>query len=119
MEQAAMRAGAVGAAAITSLAVADEEISIGAAAEYAPGIGRVDFVLVDLTREAPANVVERTDIRYPVPLPEQVSASWTASAALAAGGTYRVFFHVYDRSGVNLVAYDRRDFTRAEKGDHR
>jgi len=119
MEQAALRAGAVGTAAITSLAVADEEISIGAAGEYAHGIGGVDFVVVDLARDAPANVVERTDVQYPAPLPERVSARWTASAALVSGVAYRVFFHVYDRSGVNLVAYDRRDFTCTEKGDHR
>jgi hypothetical protein len=36
---------------------------------------------------------------------------------LAPHRQYRVFFHVYDRSGVNLVAYDRRDFTCQSKGE--
>jgi len=35
---------------------------------------------------------------------------------LSAGLSYRVLFRVYDRTGVNLVAYERRDFTYESKG---
>ena len=111
MKLAAKRVHSVGSAEITTFAVDGRELSVAAKGGYAAGIGRVDFVLVDLTRAAPTNVVERTDIHYPAPLPEETSARWTSSADLGEGVAYRVFFHVYDRSGVNLVAYDRRDFT--------
>lgn len=110
MQDARAAAGAVGTASITDVSVGESGIAVGAEGEYAPGIGRVGFVLLDLSQRAPANVVELTDVQYPLPLPEHAGANWTSSAALVSGVAYRLFFHVYDRTGVNLVAYDRRDF---------
>jgi hypothetical protein len=55
-------------------------------------------------------VVDRKDVEYARP-PEQIAEAWESSVALTAELPYRLFFHVYDRTGVNLVAYDRRDFT--------
>src|SRR5947209_5391783 len=104
MELAARSLRSAGDAEITCFAVDGGKLSVAATGGYAAGIGRVDFVLVDLTQAAPTNVVERTDIHYPAPVPEQASARWTSSAELEEGVAYRIFFHVYDRSGVNLVA---------------
>jgi hypothetical protein len=42
--------------------------------------------------------------------------TWESSIELTPRLSYRVFFHVYDRTGVNLVAYDRRDSTYESKG---
>ena len=95
-------------AAITSLSPEGGGIAVAASASYGPGIGRLGFVLIDLTTAVP---VEQGDVDYAVPLPSEVCASWASTAALAPGEVYRAFFHVYDRTGVNLVAYDRRDFT--------
>jgi hypothetical protein len=77
--------------------------------------GRVDFVLVDLTSDPVENVVDREDVDY-AKRPRQVAEAWQSSVALTPERPYRVFFHVYDRTGVNLVAYDRRDFTCESKG---
>lgn len=85
-------------------------ISVRGTGLYGPGIGRVGFVLIDLGQEPPANVLDREDVEYAAPLPKRVTEAWR-SAALTPGAPHRVFFHVYDRSGVNLVAYDRCDFT--------
>lgn len=101
---------AVGTATITSCTSNRSAVTIAAAGDYEPGIGRVGFVLIDLGEDAPANVVDREDVDYCTSLPTRVSEEWT-SVALIAETPYRVFFHVYDRTGVNLVAYDRRDFT--------
>lgn len=100
---------AVGTAKITSCTTNCSGIAIGAVGDYEHGIGRVGFVLIDLSEDAAANVVDREDVDYCTSLPTRVTEEWT-SVALIAGLPYRVFFHVYDRTGVNLVAYDRRDF---------
>jgi hypothetical protein len=103
-------------AAITNLAPASSGFSMQAAASYGNGIGRVDFVLIDLTSDPLANVVERKDVEYSKSR-QSVAETWASSVALASQRQYRVFFHVYDRSGVNLVAYDRRDFTCQSQGE--
>lgn len=97
-------------ATILELALAQDAVSAAAHGSHGPGIGRVGFVLVDLSRDPAANVVERKDVDYPEPR-TQVDVAWTSHAPLVRGAAYRAFFHVYDRTGVNLVAYDRRDFT--------
>lgn len=85
-------------------------IWIAASGSCERGIGRVGFVLVDLEQELAASVVGGKVVDYSGSLPQRVSEEWT-TAALTPGTQYRAFFHVYDRTGVNLVAYDRRDFT--------
>jgi hypothetical protein len=97
-------------ASIVELRLARDTISAAARGSHAAGIGRVDFVLVDLSRDPAANVVDRKDVDYAEPR-TQVDEAWTSDAPLIRGAAYRAFFHVYDRTGVNLVAYDRRDFT--------
>ena len=101
---------AVAGAAITSLAPTVAGLSVTATGEHEAGIGRVDFVLVDLTGDPFSDVVDRKDVDYARP-PRHVTDAWASSVVLTPGVAYRLFFHVYDRSGVNLVAYDRRDFT--------
>jgi hypothetical protein len=101
---------ASGSAAIGRLVAARSGLAVAATGSYTEGIGRVDFVLVDLTGDPLENVVDRKDVDYAKP-PKQVAEAWDSSVALAADVPYRVFFHVYDRTGVNLVAYDRRDFS--------
>jgi hypothetical protein len=113
MDDSSSRAGqavAPGSAAIASLVAAPSGLAVAATGSYAEGIGRVDFVLVDLTGDPLESVVDRKDVDYAKP-PKHVAEAWDSSVALAAELPYRVFFHVYDRTGVNLVAYDRRDFT--------
>ncbi len=97
-------------AAITSLTATTQGVSVAATADYDAGIGRVDFVLVDLTGDPFAEAVDRKSVDF-ARSPTRVTDTWTSHIALEAGIAYRVFFHVYDHSGVNLVAYDRRDFT--------
>jgi hypothetical protein len=100
---------ACGSAAITNLLPSRLGISVMATGDHEAGIGRVDFVLADLTIDPPANVIDRKDIDYSRP-PKLVSEAWVSAVGLTAAHQYRVFFHVYDRTGVSLVAYDRRDF---------
>jgi len=104
-------AGGTGSARIMGVAEGRKGTRVSATGTFGAGIGRVDFVLVDLASEQPATVMDRLDVDYAPPLLKEVSETWTTSASLAPGRTYRAFFHVYDRSGTNLVAYDRRDFT--------
>ncbi len=101
---------------INELVATTSGISVAATGRHEPGIGRVDFLLVDLTKDAFASVVDRKDVDYSVP-PTGVGEAWSSNVPLAAESSYRLFFHVYDRSGVNLVAYDRRDFTVPRKGE--
>jgi hypothetical protein len=97
-------------ATIVELTLAQDTVSAAARGTHAGGIGRIDFVLVDMGCDPAANVVERKDVDFPEPR-TQVDEAWTSEAPLVRGAAYRAFFHVYDRTGVNLVAYDRRDFT--------
>ena len=97
-------------AAITRLAPTGAGLSVTATANYDAGIGRADFVLVDLTSELFADALDRKDVDF-ARSPTRVTEAWQSAVSLAPGIAYRLFFHVYDRSGVNLVAYDRRDFT--------
>jgi len=101
---------AVAGAAITNLAPTIAGLAVTATAGYDAGIGRVDFVLVDLTSDPLSDVVDRKDVDF-AKSPSRVTDAWSSSVSLTPGIAYRVFFHVYDRSGVNLVAYDRKDFT--------
>lgn len=98
-----------GSAEITGTSRNGSGVCLRASGWYPAGIGRVGFVLIDLGAELAASVVDRDDIDYSLSLPDRVSEEWK-SAALTPGAAYRAFFHVYDRTGVNLVAYDRRDF---------
>ena len=100
---------APGTAAITNLAPASCGFSMRASGHYDDGVGRIDFVLIDLTSDPLVNVVERKDVEYSKSR-QTVAETWASSVVLKPKTQYRVFFHVYDRSGVNLVAYDRRDF---------
>jgi hypothetical protein len=100
-----------GRARIESVEESAKGASFSAIGTFAAGIGRVDFLLVDLGNDQSPKVVDRRDVHYSVPLPNEVSETWRSVATLAPGATYRAFFHVYDRSGTNLVAYDRSDFT--------
>jgi hypothetical protein len=102
-----------GAAAITHVAATTTGVSVAASAAYRPGIGRVDFLVVDLTSATVSDVVARKDADL-AGSPSRVTDAWSSSVPLKSGTAYRLFFHVYDRSGVNLVAYDRRDFTCSE-----
>jgi hypothetical protein len=104
----------VGTAAITTRRPVGPGVSVVATGAYEPGIGRVGFVLIDLAGTAAANVVDRKDVGYGAPLPTRVSEAWR-TGPLTPGTAYRVFFHVYDRTGVNLVAYDREDFITSER----
>jgi len=97
-------------ATIVELRLGQGSVSAAARGAHAAGIGRVDFVLVDLSRDPSTNVVDRKDVDYEQ-VPTRVDEAWTFEAPLVRGAAYRAFFHVYDRTGVNLVAYDRRDFT--------
>jgi hypothetical protein len=97
-------------ATIVELRLGRDSVSAAARAHHGAGIGRVGFVLIDLSRDPAANIVERKDVDYAEP-PTQVDEAWTSQLPLVRGAAYRAFFHVYDRTGVNLVAYDRRDFT--------
>ncbi|MFY9577977.1 MAG: hypothetical protein WAQ33_01500 [Gaiellaceae bacterium] len=101
---------AVAEAAITNLASTITGLTVTATAEYDAGIGRVGFVLVDLTSDPLSDVVDRKDVDF-ARSPSHVTDAWASPVSLMPGIAYRVFFHVYDRSGVNLVAYDRKDFT--------
>src|SRR5438876_206543 len=98
-----------GAATITRLAPTIAGLSVAATGEHDAGIGRVDFVLVDLTSDSFSDVVDRKDVDF-ARSPTHVTDAWSSSVPLTPGIAYRLFFHVYDRSGVNLVAYDRCDF---------
>jgi hypothetical protein len=98
------------AASIVELRLGRSTVSAEAHASHDGGIGRVGFVLVDLARDPAANVVDRMDVDYAQPQ-TRVDEAWVSEVPLERGAAYRAFFHVYDRTGVNLVAYDRRDFT--------
>jgi hypothetical protein len=99
-----------GSAAIARLVPAPSGLAVAATGSYEAGVGRVDFVLVDLAGDLLTNIVDRKDIDY-AKAPDRVAEAWESGVALIPELPYRVFFHVYDRTGVNLVAYDRRDFT--------
>jgi hypothetical protein len=98
----------VGSVAITRLVPAPSGLATAATGCYEAGVGRVDFVLVDLAGD-PTDVVDRKDVEYAKP-PTRVGEAWESSVALTPERAYRLFVHVYDQTGVNLVAYDRRDF---------
>src|SRR5438445_5244620 len=84
-----------GSARLVSAEDGAEGTSFAAIGSFRAGIGQVDFVLVDLGNDRPGEAVDRRDIQYAAPLPNQVSEAWTPAAPLAPGGTYRVVFHVY------------------------
>ena len=97
-------------ATITEITLGREGLSAAAQAGHEQGIGRVGFLLVDLGGEPTPAIVDRKDVDYAQPR-TRVAEAWTSEVPLIPGTAYRAFFHVYDRTGVNLVAYDRRDFT--------
>jgi hypothetical protein len=79
-------------ATITSLTATSAGLAVTATASYEPGIGRVAFVLVDLTGDPPANAVDRKDVDYAKP-PRQVAEARDSSVALTAELPYRVFLN--------------------------
>ncbi len=97
-------------ATITEITLGRDGIAAAARAGNEHGIGRVGFLLVDLGGEPTPAVVDRKDVDYAQPR-TYVDEAWTSSVPLVRGAAYRAFFHVYDRTRVNLIAYDRRDFT--------
>ena len=97
-------------ATITEITLGREGLAAAAQAGHEQGIGRVGFLLVDLGGEPTPAIVDRKDVDYAQPR-TRVAEAWTSEVPLIPGTAYRAFFHVYDRTGVNLVAYDRRDFT--------
>ena len=97
-------------ATITEITLGREGLAAAAQAGHEQGIGRVGFLLVDLGGEPTPAIVDRKDVDYAQPR-TRVDEAWTSEVPLVPGTAYRAFFHVYDRTGVNLVAYDRRDFT--------
>ena len=71
---------------------------------------RVDSkIAAEVPNFDPGDVVDRKDVDF-ARSPTHVTDAWSSSVPLTPGIAYRLFFHVYDRSGVNLVAYDRCDF---------
>ena len=98
-------------AAITSLTATIAGLTVAATADYHAGIGRIDFVLVDLTSDPFAEAVDRKNVDF-ARSPTEVTDVWISHAPLTPGVAYRIFFHVYDHNGVNLVGYDRKDFTK-------
>ena len=98
-------------ATITDVRASGGKIAIEASGFYDGGVGRIDFALVDLTREPDSNVVDCKAVDYAVPLPTDVAAAWTSTSELTPGIPYRLFFHLYDRTTANLIAYDSRDFS--------
>jgi hypothetical protein len=107
----ARRAALAATAAITDARAKHQRISVHARGAHGGGVGRADFVLVDLTRDAGSNVVDCKGVDYLAPLPTEVSAAWTSAVALTPGIPYRLFFHLYDRTTASLVAYDSHDFS--------
>jgi hypothetical protein len=101
---------APGSAAIRSLVASRAGVAITATGGHEAGVGRVDFLLVDLAEDPLTNVVDRKTVEY-AKAPHQVAEAWESRVPLEVGRPHRVFFHVYDRTGVGLVAYDRCDFT--------
>lgn len=106
-------------AAIVSLTPSCSGISVTGAGSYQQGIGKVAFVLADLSVSIfyPSNpVVDRKEFSYnSKPLPKQVTESWSSTFALTPGTPYRVVFQVWGKlapySGLSLVAYDGANFT--------
>lgn len=98
-----------GLAEIARLVPKQSGVLVTATGWHANGIARIGFVLIDLAGDSRSNVVDRKDVDYAKP-PTEVAEEWVSRETLAAERSYRLLFHVYDTTGVNLVAYDRRDF---------
>ena len=94
---------------IAALAPTPCGLSATATGSYRAGIGRVDFVIVDLAGDAFDNVVDRKNVDYANP-PTRINEAWSPQIRLGSERVYRLLFHVYDATGVNLVAYASRDF---------
>ena len=102
-------------AAIVSLTPSCSGISITGTGSYQQGIGKVAFVLMDVSESYPV-IVDRKEFSYnSKPLPKQVTESWSSTLALTPGTPYRVVFQVWGKlapySGLSLVAYDGKNFT--------
>ena len=99
-------------AAIVSLTTSCSGISVTGTGSYQQGIGRVTFVLIDLTKDPYSNLVDSKYIYYSKPLPKQVTETWNSTVSLTPGTTYRVGFDIWDYAGWRVqLALDRRDFT--------
>ena len=101
-------------AAIVSLTPSCSSISITGTGSYQQGIGKVAFVLADVSESYPV-IVDRKEFSYnSKPLPKQVTESWSSTVALTPGTPYRVVFQVWGKlapySGLSLVAYDGKNF---------
>src|SRR5438552_6573563 len=82
-------------AAITALTPACAGISVTGTGSNGQGIGRSDFVLIDMTKDPFTNLVDSKYFYYIMPLPKQVTESWTSGVSLIPGTPYRVFFHIW------------------------
>ena len=76
-------------AAITDLAPTGAGLSVTATANYEAGIGRADFVLVDLTSEPFSDAVDRKDVDF-ARSPTRVTEAWQSAVSLAPGIAYRL-----------------------------
>ena len=103
-------------AAIVSLTTSCSSISITGTGSYQQGIGKVAFVLADVSNPYNAVILYTKEFSYnSKPLPKQVTESWSSTLALTPGTPYRVVFQVWGKlapySGLSLVAYDGKNFT--------
>ena len=103
-------------AAINSLTTSCSSISITGTGSYQQGIGKVAFVLADVSNPYNAVILYTKEFSYnSKPLPKQVTESWSSTLALTPGTPYRVVFQVWGKlapySGLSLVAYDGKNFT--------
>ncbi len=98
-------------AAIIYLDPACSGISVTGTGTYQPGIGRSDFMLIDMTKDPFHNYVDSKNFYYSPPLPKQVTESWGSTVSLTPGTPYRVAFHIWDRTGLYVEAFAVQDFT--------
>ena len=106
---AAWAAKAPSSVAITALTPACAGISVTGTGSNGQGIGRSDFVLIDLTKDSFTNLVDSKYFYYSKPLPKQITETWTSGVSLIPGTPYRVFFHIWDTTG--HYWFDRQDFS--------
>ena len=105
-------------ATINSLTPSCSGISITGTGSYQQGIGKVAFVLADVSEPYPVGpkIVDRKEFSYnSKPLPKQVTESWSSTFALTPSTPYRVVFQVWGKQAPytfpQLVAYEGVNFT--------
>ena len=103
-------------AAISSFTTSCSSISITGTGSYQQGIGKVAFVLADVSNPYNAVILYTKEFSYnSKPLPKQVTESWSSTLALTSGTPYRVVFQVWGKQAPytfpQLVAYEGVNFT--------